>query len=63
MKARTLPRVSVSHLPNVERIVVEAFDEEGDGSGWQLLVVSKQQRQEADGDVFKLPRPGRQRGG
>lgn len=39
--------------------MVEAFDEEGDGGRWQLLVVSEQQRQEADGNVLKLPRPGR----
>lgn len=51
------------HLADVERVVVEAFDEEGDGGWWQLLVVSEQQRQEADGDVLKLPRPWRQRGG
>lgn len=51
---------NASHLADVERVVVEAFDEERDGGRWQLLVVSEQQRQEADGDVLKLPRPWRQ---
>lgn len=56
-KAGRCHRLNASHLPDVERVVIEAFDKEGDGSGWQLLVVSEQQRQEADGDVLKLPRP------
>lgn len=42
--------------------MVEAFDEEGDGGWWELLVVSEQQRQKADGDVLELPRPSGQRG-
>jgi len=45
------------HLADQQGVVVEALDEEQHGRGGQLQVVPQQQRQEADGDVFKLPGP------
>lgn len=46
-----------SHLPDIEGVMIEAFDEERDSRWRELVVVSQQQRQEADRDVLKLPRP------
>ena len=46
------------HLADQQGVVVEALDEEQHGGGRQRQVVPQQQREEADGDVLKLPRPG-----
>lgn len=37
--------------------MIETFDKEGNGRRWKLVVISQQQWQEADCNVFKLPRP------
>ncbi len=45
------------HLADIEGVMVEAFDKECNSSWWELVVISQQQWQEADCNVFKLPRP------
>ena len=45
------------HLADQQGVVVEALDEEQHGGGRQRQVVPQQQREEADGDVLKLPGP------
>lgn len=48
----------VLHLADIEGVMVEAFDKEQNSRWWKLVVISQQQRQEANCNLFELPRPG-----
>lgn len=49
--------VFTPHLSDIQGVMVETFDKEGNGRRWELVVISQQQWQESDCNVFKLPRP------